>query len=116
MALIKCKLAKDSFFKLPPVTEKKEKIYFLFFHHYQVPCWLHYPKEIIVHLPIELAGANSPAPLIMALLEVKDELFLMEDPDADPPPPPDPGAKLKLVLDMDCGDDEGVIISLYSNL
>jgi hypothetical protein len=46
----------------------------------------------------------------MALLEVKDELFLMEDPEADPPP--DPGAKLKLVLDMDCGDDEGVIISL----
>ena len=77
---------------------------------------MHYPKVIIVHLPIELAGANSPAPLIMALLEVKDELFLMEDPDADPPPPPDPGAKLKLVLDMDCGDDEGVIISLYSNL
>ena len=64
-------------------------------------------------IPIELAGANSPAPLIMALLEVKDELFLMEDPEADPP---DPGAKLKLVLDMDCGDDEGVIISLYSNL
>ena len=81
----------------------------------QSASWVHYPKEIIVHLPIELAGANSPAPLIMALLEVKDELFLMEDPDADPPPP-DPGAKLKLVLDMDCGDDEGVIISLYSNL
>ena len=67
----------------------------------------------IQYIPIELAGANSPAPLIMALLEVKDELFLMEDPEADPP---DPGAKLKLVLDMDCGDDEGVIISLYSNL
>ena len=66
-----------------------------------------------IYIPIELAGANSPAPLIMALLEVKDELFLMEDPEADPP---DPGAKLKLVLDMDCGDDEGVIISLYSNL
>ena len=69
----------------------------------------------MIHLPIELAGANSPAPLIMALLEVKDELFLMEDPEG-PDPPPDPGAKLKLVLDMDCGDVEGVIISLYSNL
>ena len=39
----------------------------------------------MIHLPIELAGANSPAPLIMALLEVKEELFLMEDPKADPP-------------------------------
>ena len=54
---------------------------------------------------MEFAGVNSP--LIMALLEVNDELFLMDGPD----PEPDPGAKLKLLLEMDCGDEEGVLCS-----
>lgn len=66
------------------------------------------PRDSFLRLPpvtMEFAGVNSP--LIMALLEVNDELFRIEGPDPDP----DPGAKLKLLLDMDCGDEEGVLCS-----